>query len=53
VESPNRRTVRDWLESIGSPPEEIEEVLQRCTQDPETRAYFVKQAQEALGRIDA
>lgn len=48
AESPNRKLLRDWLRSIGSPPEEIEETLELCSRDPAARKFYTRKAMDEL-----
>jgi hypothetical protein len=48
------RRIRAWLDRIGETDEEaIAEVLERCRNDPEARAYYLARATETEPRIHA
>lgn len=38
--------VRDWLRSIQADPEETEQVLEQCRNDPQAAHYFIARARE-------
>ena len=42
----DRQKVKAWLDSIGAPKDEAEEVLELCTKDIEARKYYVKRSNE-------
>lgn len=44
--SQRERLVREWLHHIEAFPDEIEQVVERCRNDPEARNYFLTRANE-------
>lgn len=42
----DRQKIEEWLESIGCPKDEANEVLENCAKNKDARAYFVNRFEQ-------